>query len=306
MRKIIIDCDPGHDDIMAIITALTMDVEILGFTTVAGNNTLEKITDNLLKVLDHLNIKLPVYKGYDRPMVYDPEPQPAGHGESGLDGPVLKEAVSKVEDKCAEEFLLETLIKNDSTTLVCLGPLTNIGYLLKNHPEVKEKIEGIYLMGGAIDGGNINKCAEFNIYHDPHAAKIVFESGVKIVMAPLEACKAGSIYLKETDALDGGRIVAQLVFDLMKFYGLYAINRGWDSTSIFDVLPVVYLAKPEYFTGFKADVEVVLEGEDTRGQTICHKNENGNVTVLYDADRDAFINYFMNAINVLDDKLSLS
>lgn len=302
-NKIIIDCDPGHDDIMAIITALTMDVEILGFTTVAGNNSVEKVTNNLLKVLDHLDIKLPVYKGKNRPMFREPEPQPVAHGESGMDGPVLKDATSRIEDKDAITYLKETLENNEKVSLVCLAPLTNIGYLLKEYPHLKDKIECIYLMGGSIYSGNIIKYAEFNIYHDPDAAKIVFDSGVKIVMAPMEVCQSGKIYLKEVDKLNGGKKVAQLVYDLMEFYGQYAVVRGWDSTSIFDVIPVVYMEMPELFNGFKANVEIVLDGEETRGQTICHKNEEGNVLVLETCDRDAFIGRFFKAIEALDESL---
>ena len=287
MRKVIIDCDPGHDDIMAIMTALAHDseLELLSFCTVAGNQTVEKVTENILKVEEYLDCDIPVYKGCDRPMVKLPKPQPQAHGESGLDGPVLRLKNKKAENLSAVEYYKEVLSKEDKVTIVALAPLTNLAYLLKQAPELSAKIEQICLMGGALKGGNINKYGEFNIWHDPEAAKIVFDSNVEIIMAPIEVCNAGGIYISETKRFRNKGKASQLVSDLLDYYCRYAIDRGWDQTAIFDLIPILYLLDPDLFTKARGIVEVITEGEDHQGQTVF-KQGDGNVTVLLDADRE--------------------
>ena len=287
MRKVIIDCDPGHDDIMAIMTALAHDseLELLSFCTVAGNQTVEKVTENILKVEEYLDCDIPVYKGCDRPMVKLPKPQPQAHGESGWDGPVLRLKNKKAENLSAVEYYKEVLSKEDKVTIVALAPLTNLAYLLKQAPELSAKIEQICLMGGALKGGNINKYGEFNIWHDPEAAKIVFDSNVEIIMAPIEVCNAGGIYISETKRFRNKGKASQLVSDLLDYYCRYAIDRGWDQTAIFDLIPILYLLDPDLFTKARGIVEVITEGEDHQGQTIF-KQGDGNVTVLLDADRE--------------------
>lgn len=303
MYKTIIDCDPGHDDIMALLTILAHEeaFNVLGICTVAGNNTLEKVTRNVLQVEEYLDLPIPVYRGMEKPLFLEAVPQPAGHGESGMDGPVLPQPLKKAEDLSAVEFYKQMLDKEDGVTIIALAPLTNLAVLLKKYPEVKDKIEQIVLMGGALNGGNINKCAEFNIWHDPHAAKVVFDSGIKIVMAPLEVCYAGGIMIEETKRFKNGRRVSKLVDDLFSFYLRYAIDRGWDKTAIFDLIPVLWLLKPEIFKYKEGKVDIVLEGEDTQGQTIL-KEGPGNHIVLYDADREACMQIFFEAIDLLDER----
>ena len=142
-RKIIFDCDPGHDDIMAIMNALahTEQLEILGYTTVCGNNYVDKVTRNLCQVLTALGKDGKVAVGYDAPLVLDPDPQPAAHGESGLDGPTLPEPTVQPINQHAVEFLHEMAVKHEKITIVALAPLTNIAVFLKTWPELKEKID---------------------------------------------------------------------------------------------------------------------------------------------------------------------
>ena len=304
MHKIIIDCDPGHDDIMAIITALAHqdELQILGICTVAGNQTLDKVTNNILKVEDYLGISISVYKGYDKPIVKPPKPQPVAHGESGMDGPILEEPKSKHCSKHALEFYKEVLEKQDKITIVGLAPLTNIAMLIATYPQLKNNIEQIVIMGGAINGGNINKYGEFNIWHDPEAAKIVFDSGVKVVMAPLEVCLSGAILLEEVKTITYDKKVSKLIRELFDFYCNYAIERNLDRTSIFDVIPIVYLLKPQLFKYEIGDVDIILDGEDHQGQTVFNKNEDGKHIVLFETDRKLFIKEFIDAINYLDNK----
>ena len=308
MRNIIIDCDPGHDDIIAILVALAHkdELNILGFTTVAGNQTLDKVTNNLLKVETYLGIDIPVYKGYNSPIVKELDVQPLAHGESGLDGPVLPEAINSAKDMHAIEFMKKTLLEaKDKVTFVCIGPLTNMGLFLKTYPELREKIDQIVIMGGGIYNGNVLIKAEFNIYHDPEAAKIVFDSGVKVVMAGLEVCYSGSILLTETErAKDGGK-ASKLFYDLMKFYQGYAIRNGWDRTAIFDATPVIYLLYPELFKSEEKEVYIETVGEYCRGMTVVDTRNRvtemkNPKTVLVSTDREKFVEVIFDALNKLD------
>ena len=308
MRNIIIDCDPGHDDIIAILTAIAHKEEfnILGITTVAGNQTIEKVTNNILKVLDFVGVKYPVSKGYSSPLVKPLDVQPLAHGATGMDGPQIPDAVSKPTGMHAIEFMKKTLSEAEGKiTIVCIGPLTNMGIFLKTYPELAEKIECIAIMGGGVYNGNTLPKAEFNIYHDPDAAKIVFDSGVKIIMAGLEVCYSGSILLTETEKFaDGGRI-SHFVYDLMKFYQGYAIRHGWDRTAIFDAIPFIYLMHPELFKTKEYEVNIETDGKYCRGMTVVdtrgYQGELHNPkTVLLEADREAVVKILFDSMAELD------
>ena len=310
MRNIIIDCDPGHDDIIAILVALAHkdELNILGFTTVAGNQTLDKVTNNLLKVQTYLGIDIPVYKGYSSPIVKELDVQPQAHGESGLDGPVLPEAVNKAQEMHAIEFMKKAVLETEEKiTFVCIGPLTNMGLFLKTYPELRSRIDKIVIMGGGIYNGNVLIKAEFNIYHDPEAAKIVFDSGVKVVMAGLEVCYSGSILLTETEKTRDGGKASRLFYDLMKFYQGYAIRNGWDRTAIFDATPVIYLLHPELFETEEKEVYIETVGEYCRGMTVVDtrnysKEMKNPKTVLVSTDREKFVGVIFDALNRLDAK----
>ncbi len=306
-RKVIFDCDPGHDDVFAILTAHAHPeyFDILGITTVAGNQTVEKVTNNILNVEEYVGLDYPVSVGYDAPLVKAPEPQPLAHGESGLDGFVFNPHHKQVTGMHAVDFIKKQLEENDLVTIIALAPLTNIAVVVKTYPELCKKIEAVVLMGGGIGRGNIQTMSEFNIYHDPEAANIVFNSDVKVVMAPLEACSAGDIYLKEFEAFNNEGHVQKMIYGLAQFYSQYAVQRNWEKTSIFDVLPVIYLMKPEIFETVEMNVDVELDGKHTRGMTVCdgrlgiELNEH-TTTVMTSVDRDEFIRIFIEAIKSYD------
>lgn len=306
-RKIIFDCDPGHDDIFAILFALAHpeEFEILGFATVAGNQTLDKVSNNLANVLDFLHLDLPIYKGYDKPIAKPLEVQPLAHGESGLDGPVFPKKEHQFQTKHAIEFYKEMLETHDQISIIAIGPLTNVALMLKTYPHLLHKIECISCMGGGIHEGNIQKRSEFNIYHDPEAAKIVFESGVPVILNPLEVCVAGGITFAEMDLFNTKAPVSKLVYELFEFYSRYSKEHNMTSSPIFDVCPIFYLYKPEFFKGFKANVFIELNGTYTRGMTVVEESEQGNTLVLFDVDRDGFIQSFIESIFTLDRNLQL-
>lgn len=310
MRKILIDCDPGHDDIMAILLALAHpeELEILGYTTVCGNQLLDKVTDNLCRVLTLINQDGKIAKGYDAPLCYAVEPQPAAHGESGLDGPILPASKIKPLELHAIEFMKKCIEESEEkVTIVALAPLTNVAMFLKTYPHLKEKLDCITLMGGGIERGNILEKAEFNIYADPHAAKIVFESGVPIIMSPLEVCADCSILHTEIDALKGKGKVQDLAHDILQFFSLYGRKRGVDRSSIYDAAPMMHLIHPEYFSSAFYPVGIETQGQYTRGMTVVDQRlpmdkTKVNTEVLLHCDREKFIQCFLDSLKRLDNK----
>lgn len=304
-RKVIIDCDPGHDDIMAILSCLANpeEIEILGYTTVCGNNLVNQVTRNLCSVLTHLGIEGKVAVGYQEPILLKPEPQDA-HGVTGLDGPVLPEPKVVPIEEHALEFMRQCLEENDKVTIIALAPLTNVAMLLKTYPHLKEKIECITIMGGSLYSGNIIERAEFNLYADPHAAKIVFEAGVPLVLSAIEICNEVSIRHSEIDALKGQGYVSDLAHDLLQFFSEWGRKRNYTTSPIFDLVPVMHLLHPELFEAKMCPVHIVTHGSYTRGMSVVNEQESDpekcNTLVLMHGDRDKFIEYFIEDLKQLD------
>jgi purine nucleosidase len=204
-RKIIIDTDPGQDDAVAILLALgSAELEIVGMTAVAGNVPLKLTEKNARKICElagRPDIK--VYSGAIRPLARELVTAEEVHGETGLNGPQLPEPTMKLQDQYAVDFIVETLMKEESgtITLCALGPLTNIALALIREPKIAPRIKEIVLMGGGFfEGGNVTPTAEFNIYVDPHAANVVFKSGIPIVMMPLDVTHKALTTAKRTQA----------------------------------------------------------------------------------------------------------
>ena len=185
MKKIIHDCDPGHDDAIAILLALK-HLDVLGITTVGGNQLLEKVTLNALKVLEVSGMThIPVFAGHANPLVYNLVTAPQFHGESGLDGPVLPTPRTQPQNQHAVDFIVDTVMSTDDVTLVATGPLTNIAAAINREPRIVQHVPEICLMGGSVSFGNWSPAAEFNIYVDPEAAYRVFNSGIPVKMVGL-------------------------------------------------------------------------------------------------------------------------
>ena len=312
MRTILMDGDPGHDDVIAFLLALgnPSQLNIAGFTTVAGNSSAENCTKNILKIMDYLGVSIPVARGYESPLVKPLNTAAKFHGETGLDGALnYPPAVSAADPRHAVAFQRDILLSSrEKVTLVTMGPLTNIAILLKTYPEVIDHIEEIVMMGGSYSSGNALAKSEFNIYADPEAAKIVFDSGVHIVMATIEACFSGGILLTEQESLKNGGKVSRLVHDILKFYSRYAINNGWDRTAIFDMTTIVYLLAPEIFEYRDMRVDIELDGVYTRGMTVCDDrgptyigNPENPKRVLLKADRDRLSELFFATLKHLDE-----
>ncbi|EFJ3214343.1 ribosylpyrimidine nucleosidase [Escherichia coli] len=187
-RKIILDCDPGHDDAIAMMMAAKHPaIDLLGITIVAGNQTLDKTLINGLNVCQKLEINVPVYAGMPQPIMRKQIVADNIHGETGLDGPVFEPLTRQAESTHAVKYIIDTLMASDGDiTLVPVGPLSNIAVAMRMQPAILPKIREIVLMGGAYGTGNFTPSAEFNIFADPEAARVVFTSGVPLVMMGLD------------------------------------------------------------------------------------------------------------------------
>lgn len=304
---IIIDCDPGHDDAIAILLAYAhRDVlDIRGITTVGGNQILDKITDNALRILSFIQADIPVAKGAAEPLLGKLVTGEEAHGESGMDGPVLPPARFRPVEQGAVEFMADIIrASEEKVTLVPLAPLTNIALLITAYPEVKDKIERISLMGGGLCYGNVTSTAEFNIYVDPEAAKIVYESGIPITMSGLDVTDKAAIFEEEIEELKQRGPVSNLVGELLDFYSIYGKKMGYVGNALHDPCAVAWLLSPELFQSRHLHVTIETEGKLTRGMTVGDQRTKpdgeSNVEVLVDVDRSAFLKLLFDALARLD------
>ena len=286
---ILLDCDPGHDDAIALLLALGSDeLELRGVTTVAGNQTLEKTTANAIRVLELAGrAKIPVAAGAGRPLLREPRVAADVHGDTGLDGPDLPPPHVDPSPQHAVDFLAERV---DGATLVATGPLTNVALLLARHPEAKP--ERIVLMGGAIAEGNVTPAAEFNIWADPEAARRVFTSGLDVTMVGLDVTHRALVTPAHASQLrEAGRIGA-VVAELLEFYGGYHRSvYGWDGSPIHDAVAVAHVIDPGLLELERLNVRIDTESELCRGRTVVDfwrrtgLEPTANVAVGIDAER---------------------
>ena len=273
-HKIILDCDPGHDDAIAILLAAHHpEIDLLAITTVAGNQSLEKTTRNALKVCSLANIHdVPVARGMDRPLLRPAKHAPDIHGESGLDGPHIPEPTIEVAPRHAVDLLIDLLMNSDGDIkLVPTGPLTNIAAAIRQQPAIVPKIKAISLMGGAIGLGNVTPAAEFNIHTDPEAAAIVFGCGRPITMVPLEVTHQALATPRVIDRLRAAqRPVATFAADLLVFFAsTYRKVFGFPAAPLHDPCAVAAVIDPSIIRAHTMHVEIETTGEWTSGRTVC-------------------------------------
>ena len=299
---VILDGDPGHDDAIAWVLANASPMlDIKAVTSVCCNQTMEKTTYNTLRICTLIGLNVPVAKGRIKPLLKEPMVAPNVHGQSGLDGPKLPEPAFEVSDMDAVTLLAKIIEESDEPiTLVPTGPLTNIASLFLAHPELKSKIEHIYIMGGGIHHGNWAPAAEFNIQVDPEAADIVFRGGVPITMAGLDVTEKAQIYPEEFEIMRNlGNPVAKTVAEWFDFFFQYHKSKGYRGAAVHDAVAVAAITNPEIFEVKDMYVEVETEGDYCPGATIGDiKNryeKEPNVHVLWNLDRDAFAKILINA-----------
>ncbi len=305
--KILLDCDPGHDDAIALLLALgSPEVELVGVTTVHGNQTLEKTTANALKVLEFAGRgDVPVAAGADRPIRREPFVAAYVHGESGLDGPDLPPPATGPVDSHAVDFIAQTVLRADGpVTLVPTGPLTNIALFLARHPDAAARVERIVLMGGSIGEGNVTPAAEFNIWCDPEAADRVFSSGLDVTMIGLDVTHQALVGSDHADRLRAAGRVGTMVAELLEFYGrFHRETYGWHGSPIHDAVALAHAFRPGIVTTVRTGVRVDCEGELGRGRTNCDvRGRMGwepNAHVGVDIDAEAFVELLIERIAAL-------
>lgn len=295
VRKIILDCDPGHDDAVAIIMAAKHPmIDLLGITIVAGNQTLEKTTRNGLNVVQKLGLDVPVYAGCGIPMVRDRQIIADDiHGETGLDGPVFDPLTREAEKEHAVDFIIRTLMESDGdVTLVPTGPLTNIAMAMRREPKIVDKIQEIVLMGGAYQLGNVTPAGEFNIVADAEAAYVVFNSGRPVVMMGLDLTRQALCYPEIVERMRSiGNPASDLFADLMTFFGkTQKAVFGWEGGPLHDPTCIAYLINPDCIEVKDMYTEVEIRSERCYGRTLCDffgitgKEPNSKVAVKLDKE----------------------
>ena len=273
---IILDCDPGHDDAIALLLAVASpEVNLLGVTTVAGNSTLDKTTLNALKVLELSGQKhIPVAAGAPRPLVRDLVIADRIHGKSGLDGPDLPDPTMKPVTSHAVDFLAETIMGSDQpVTLVPVGPLTNIALLLNRYPEVFGNVSRVVSMGGAVGTGNYTPAAEFNIYVDPEAALRVYDSGVPITMIGLDVTHQALLDETHAELLRSMGRAGRFVAELLDFFIANYPRHGTEGAGapIHDAVAVANVIWPDLVSTVDCNVTVDTQSELCRGRTVVDR-----------------------------------
>lgn len=296
MQRIILDCDPGHDDAVAILLAARAPgLALDAITTVAGNQTIEKTTLNARKVCTLADIRdVPIAAGMDRPLVREQHLAPEIHGASGLDGPALPDPDVPLAPIHAVDLIIERLLASDGDiVLVATGPLTNLAAAIRREPRIVPKIRRISLMGGAIGLGNWTPAAEFNIYVDPEAAHIVFTCGAPVTMIGLDVTHtvlATPEIRRRIRAL--GTPVAHLADDLLAYFAeTYRCVFGFAAPPLHDPCAVAAVVDPTLLETRPMRVDVELRGEFTAGRTVCdlhgitRRPPNADVALAIDVPR---------------------
>ena len=286
-ERILIDCDPGHDDAIALLLALASpEVELAGVTTVSGNQTLEKTTANAIRSLELVGRgDVLVAAGADRPLVRERFVAAYVHGESGLDGPKLEPPRAEPVAEHAADFLAERVA---GTTLIPTGPLTNVALMLALHPEARP--DRIVLMGGAIAEGNVTPAAEFNIWADPEAARRVFESGIDVTMIGLDVTHQALMTRVHAETLRGAGTAGRFVAELYDFFSIFHRETyGSEDSPIHDAVAVAHVLRDGLVETKRCHVDVDCSWELGRGRTYVDlwgrtgKEPNAHVGVGVDA-----------------------
>jgi inosine-uridine nucleoside N-ribohydrolase len=306
-KPVILDVDPGHDDAVAIMLACgSPELELLAVTTVAGNATLPKTTRNALRILSLIGrADVPVGVGAAAPL--ERELRTAGdiHGESGMDGPEIPEPTFGPDGRGAAKLISDKLEESpEPVTLIPVGPLTNVALLLQEHPETKEKISHVSIMGGSVGLGNTTPAAEFNIYVDPEAAREVFDSGLPITMCGLDVTHQAGAGREVRDRLRGiGNFGGTVAGFLDFFAAAYKQVFDFDAPPIHDAVAVAAVLRPDLVKTRPMNVQVECGSDLTRGETVCDfhgvTGRPANADVGIELDREGFFDLLYGALERL-------
>jgi len=273
--KIILDCDPGHDDAIAMMLAWgNPDIELVGVTTVMGNQTIEKVTRNALAVARVAGITgVPFARGAHRPLVREVEVADSIHGESGLDGPVLPEPTITLDPRHAVDFIIDTIMAAEpgQITLIPTGALTNIAMAVRKEPRIVERVREVVLMGGAVGGGNWSATSEFNIVIDPEAAHIVFNERWPLTMVGLDVTHEALATPDVAAAIAAvGTEPARFVGELLEFFGeTYKDQQGFEFPPVHDPCAVAFVIDRSVMSVTRVPLDIELGGTLTLGMTVA-------------------------------------
>ncbi len=297
-EKIILDCDPGHDDAVALLLAHgSPRIELLAVTTVMGNQTIEKVTRNALAVARVAGITdVPFAKGAHRPLVRAIETAPSIHGDSGLDGPVLPEPTIELDARHAVDLIIDTVMAHEpgTVTLVPTGALTNIALAVRKEPRIAERVKQVVLMGGGVHVGNWSAVSEFNIVIDPEAAHIVVNEPWPLTMIGLDLTHQALATPEVAAAIAAvGTAPARFVGELLEFFGrAYRDAQGFEHPPVHDPCAVAYVIDPSIMTTVRAPLDVELTGSLTVGMTVADLRgpapEGCTTQVAMNLDNDRF------------------
>jgi inosine-uridine nucleoside N-ribohydrolase len=306
VTPVLIDCDPGLDDSIALLLALASpELDVLGVTTVAGNQTLEKVTPNALRVLELAGRNdVPVAAGADGPLARELVVAADAHGESGLDGSGLPPPRGRPLREHAVDLLADRLLTADApVTLAALGPLTNVALLLAQKPEAAERLDRIVLMGGAIGAGNMTPAAEFNIWVDPEAAARVFAAGLDVTMVDLDVTNEAVLTTEDADWLRGTGAIGQAVAGMLDFYGgFYRETYEFAGAPIHDAVALAHVIRPDLVRTLERHVAVDLGSGLCRGRTVVDTRrrrlgaEPANARVAFEIDAPAFRDFLLERL----------
>ena len=299
-KQVIIDTDPGIDDAVALAIALYSDeVDVKLITTVAGNVGLDYVTQNTLKLLSFFDKKIPVAKGLDAPLIREIINASDIHGETGMEGYDFEEPSDQLLLKeHAVNAMRETILTNEEPiTIIGIGPLTNIAMLLKMYPETKTSIKEIIFMGGSLTRGNSGIMSEYNIEFDPEAAKIVFDSGVPIVMVGLDLGLKALILLEDSKKIKEMNKVGDMFYHLFNRYRGGSMQTG---LTMYDSTAIAYLLRPDLFDVVDSFMDVELTGKYTTGATIVDLQgilkKESNAKICVDINQEEFKKWFLTSI----------
>lgn len=295
MQKIILDCDPGMDDALAIINALAdKKMDLLGISTVAGNVELHHTSRNALDILSHLGSRIPVYRGSHKPMTRELHIAADFHGEDGMGDLSIRPSPESLKEGFADFYLEMAKKYPGEVTLVAVGPLTNVAHALTTYPELNLLLKEIIFMGGSLSGGNVTPYAEFNIFVDPEAANIVLKSTLPLTMVGLDATMKARF---SKDELDDIRDLSSqnAVFSMEIFDSMFRVRKaiGMESVVFHDSIGLIASLYPAPFT--YREVRLLVDEGDRCGETFSHP-EGYPVRVAVDFDKEWFKDYLFTVL----------
>lgn len=293
-KKLLIDCDPGHDDAIALMLAFSNEnFEILGLTIESGNQTLDKTSQNAINICSYFNKDIDIVKGVNHPLIKEVNICSEIHGESGLDGFDFPKYSKKTKDINGIQYIIDTLLKNDKVTIVATGPLTNIALSLRCEPKIIDHIEEIVLMGGSIDNGNVSPAAEFNILCDPEACDIIMKSNIKVKMIGLNVTRKVLVLPKIIDRMKKINNKASNLF--VKLMEVFNENQqktfGLEAGPLHDPVTIVSLIDENVVKFQKMNVTIDLSHGESYGRTNCDvfdflkKEKNCYVAIDIDVEK---------------------